>query len=161
MSGWKHRSQRLIRILLLRDRYLMTKLLVFSALLVVLPMLLVGLVSYRESSNVLEEEARDYSLQLIDQVQLYVEDYLRDFEINALKIINHPDTIQFLSIESPEQLEESDLVYRIRNVLKNSAYSRSDVVNITIILDDIQVIDSADVADRQSVLGLRDEYWYR
>ncbi len=154
------RREHIFRILLLRDLSLMKKLLVFSALLVVLPMLFVGLISYHESSDVLEDEARDYSLQIIDQVQLYVEDYLRDFEINALKIINHPDTVQFLRTESTEQLEESDMVYRMRNVLKNSAYSRSDVVNITIILDDIQVIDSADVADRQSVLGLKDEYWY-
>lgn len=161
MRRWILRREHISRILLLRDLSLMKKLLVFSALLVVLPMLFVGLISYHESSDVLEDEARDYSLQIIDQVQLYVEDYLRDFEINALKIINHPDTVQFLRIESPEQLEESDMVYRIRNVLKNSAYSRSDVVNITIILDDIQVIDSADVADRQSVLGLKGEYWYK
>jgi len=123
-------------------------------------MLLVGLVSYQQSSDVLEEEARDYSLQVIDQVQLYVEDYLRDFEISTLKIINHPDTVQFLRIQSPEELEDSDMIYRIRNVLKNSAYSRSDVVNITIILDDIQVIDSADVANQQSVQSLKEEYWY-
>ncbi|MEX1029909.1 MAG: sensor histidine kinase [Paenibacillaceae bacterium] len=160
MLCWIQRYERIIRILVLRDRPLMTKLLVFSALLVVLPMLFVGLISYRQSSDVLEGEARDYSLQIIDQVQLYVEDYLRDFEINTLKIINHPDTVQFLRIESPEQLEESDIVYRIRNVLKNSAYSRSDVVNITIILDDIQVIDSADEADEQSTLNLKNEYWY-
>jgi two-component system sensor histidine kinase YesM len=138
----------------------MTKLLVFSAFLVILPMLLVGLVSYRQSSQVLENEARNYSLQIIDLVQLYVEEYLRDIEVSTLKIINHPDTVKFLHIKSSLELEESDITSGIRNVLKNAAYSRSDVVNITIILDDIQVIDSADEADLQSVSSLKDESWY-
>lgn len=160
MKAWIRHCKHILRIILLRDRSLMTKLLVFSALLVVLPMLLVGLVSYRQSSQVLEKEARDYSWQLIEQVQLYVEDYLRDFEINTLKIINHPDTVNFLRMKTQEEVEDSDIVRSIRNVLKNSAYSRSDVVNITIILDDIQVIDSADEADYSSVLSLRNEHWY-
>lgn len=160
MSSWKQHYKHIIRIILFRDRSLMTKLLVFSALLVVLPMLFVGLISYRQSSQVLEREARDYSLQIIDQVQLYVEDYLRDFEINTLKIINHPDTVSFLKMETREEVESSEIVKSIRNLLKNSAYSRSDILNITIILDDIQVVDSADDADDESALSLRSEYWY-
>ncbi|MDQ8737254.1 sensor histidine kinase [Paenibacillus sp. LHD-38] len=160
MSSWKKHYEYIIQIILLRDRSLMTKLLVFSALLVVLPMLFVGLISYRQSSQVLEREARDYSLQIIDQVQLYVEDYLRDFEINTLKIINHPDTVNFLKMETREEVESSEIVKSIRNLLKNSAYSRSDILNITIILDDIQVVDSADDADDESALNLRSEYWY-
>lgn len=160
MLAWLQCYKHIIRIILLRDRSLMTKLLVFSALLVVLPMLLVGLITYRQSSQVLEREARDYSLQIIDQVQLYVEDYLRDFEINTLKIINHPDTVNFLRMETREEVESSEIVGSIRNLLKNSAYSRSDVLNITIILDDIQVVDSADEADDQSVLNLKSEPWY-
>jgi two-component system sensor histidine kinase YesM len=151
----------IIRIILLRDRSLMTKFLVFSALLVVLPMLFVGLITYRQSSQVVEREARDYSLQIIDQVQLYVEDYLRDFEINTLKIINHPDTVNFLRMGTREEVESSEIVGSIRNVLKNSAYSRSDVLNITLILDDIQVVDSADEADDKSVLNLKNERWYK
>ncbi|CAM4125728.1 sensor histidine kinase [Paenibacillus alkaliterrae] len=160
MPSWKQHYKHIIRILLLRDQSLMKKLLVFSALLVVLPMLFVGLISYRQSSQVLEREARDYSLQIIDQVQLYVEDYLRDFEINTLKIINHPDTVNFLRMVTREEVESSEIVGSIRNLLKNSAYSRSDILNITIILDDIQVVDSADEADEASVLNLKNEYWY-
>lgn len=161
MTDWKQRLDNILRFILLRDRPLMTKLLVFSALLVVLPMLFVGLISYRQASQVLEKEAGDYSLQILDEVQLYVEDYLRDFEINTLKIINHPVMVQFLKMGSREEVEDSDIVRNIRNELKNSAYSRSDVVNITVVLDNIQVIDSADEADSQSVLRLKDEYWYR
>ena len=158
--SWIHQYAYIIRIILLRDRSLMTKFLVFSALLVVLPMLFVGLITYRQSSQVVEREARDYSLQIIDQVQLYVEDYLRDFEINTLKIINHPDTVDFLRMETLEEVESSEIIGSIRNVLKNSAYSRSDVLNITLILDDIQVVDSADEANDESAINLKEERWY-
>ncbi|WP_419872561.1 sensor histidine kinase [Candidatus Pristimantibacillus sp. PTI5] len=160
MPSWKQRYESILHIFLLRNHSLMTKLLVFSALLVTLPMLFAGLISYRQSSHVLERETQDYSLQIIDQVQLYVEDYLRDFEINTLKIINHSDTVSFLRMGTREEVERSDIVKSIRNLLKNSAYSRSDILNITIILDDIQVVDSADEADDKSLYSLRSEYWY-
>lgn len=150
----------ILRTLFLRDRSLMTKLLVFSALLVVLPMLLVGLFSYRQSSQVLESEARQYSWQIIEQVKHYVEDYLRDFEISTLKIQNHPDTVAFLRMKTREEVDDSHIVSAVRNVLKNSAYSRSDIANITLILDRLQVIDSADVAEARSVIRMQEEYWY-
>ncbi|MCI3921114.1 sensor histidine kinase [Paenibacillus sp. TRM 82003] len=153
--AWK----RLLNALLLRDRTLMTKLLVFSAILVVVPMVFVGAISYRESSETLEGEAREYSWQIIEQVKHYVEDYLRDFEINTLKIVNHPDTAAFLRMTTLEE-EDGLVVHNVRNVLKNSAYSRSDVTNITLVLDRVTVIDSADAANLATVRELEKEHWY-
>ncbi len=151
---------RLLRAVFLRDRSLMTKLLVFSALLVVLPMLLVGLISYHQSSQVLEREARQYSWLMIEQVKHYVEDYLRDFEISTLKILNHPDTVAFLRMKTQEEVDDPHIVRAVSNVLKNSAYSRSDITNITLILDGLQTIDSADTTDRSSARELQQEDWY-
>lgn len=144
--------------LLLRDQPLMVKLTVYSALLVVIPMMLVGWISYRESTRALENEAKQYSWQIIELVKLYVEDYLRDFELSTLRMVNHPDTVAFLKMTSLEEASDADLAPAVRNVLKNAAYSRSDVTNITLILDGVQTISSTD--GRSSVLGIEEEYWY-
>lgn len=152
--------KRLIRIITLRDRSLMTKLTVYSILLIVVPMTLVGVMSYRESSRILEAETTQYSLQIIDQVKHYVEDYLRSFEISTLKIVNHPDTVRFLKLKTLKEVNDADIVPAVRDVLKNSAYSLSDIINITLILDQIQSIDSINQEGVSTVLGIGQQYWY-
>jgi two-component system sensor histidine kinase YesM len=153
-------QSRLLRVILLRDRTLMTKLTVFSILLVVVPMTMVGIISYRESSRMLENEAKRNSWQIIEQVNIYIEDYFRDFEISALKIVNHPDTVAFLKLKTYEEVADSNIVPNARDVLRNSAYSQSDVMNITLILDGIQSINSAVQDGVTTVHGIEAEYWY-
>ena len=117
----------IIRFLFLRDRTLMTKLIMFSILLVVFPMMMVGIISYRESSQTLENEARWSSWQIIEQVKIYIEDYLRDFEIDALKIVNHPNTVAFLKLKTYEEVVDANIVPNVRDVLKNSEIGRAHV----------------------------------
>jgi two-component system sensor histidine kinase YesM len=161
MSGKKRIWDFIHRFVLLRNRPLMTKLLVYSALLVIVPLMLVGLVSYKQSSEALERETKQYSLLILEQVKLYVEDYFKDFEINTLKILNHPDTVAFLKMKTVEQTEDREIVKAARNVLKNSAYSRSDVTNITIVLDHVEVIDSADMENESTVSRFEGEAWMK
>ncbi|MBS4210631.1 sensor histidine kinase [Bacillus sp. FJAT-50079] len=138
----------------------MIKLSVFSGILIVVPMIIFTFISYNQFSLVLQREAHQYNQQSIEQVQHYVEGYVRDFEIETLKIINHPNVTVFLKAGTAEEIDESTIA-NVRTVLKNAAYSRSDIVNYTLILDDIRVIDSAETDDRQSIIHLKKEYWYR
>lgn len=156
---WGNMIGLLYRTILLRDKSLTVKLSVFSALLIIFSMMIYTLISYTRFSEVLQEEAHVYNRQINEQIQFYVEGYLRDFEIETLKIVNHPDTIRFLETETFQHLD-GQTVPAVRKVLKNAAYSRSDIVNYTIILDDVQIIDLADTEQKQSLLALQREYWY-
>jgi len=160
-SQSRNKFRNLMRKLLLRDRSLMTKLTVYSALLVIIPMLFVGAIAYVLSSQTLESEARRYSWQIIEQVKRYVEDYLRGYELDTLKIVNHPDTVAYLKLETKEELSSPDMVASVRNVLKNFAYSQSDVTNITIVLDDLFTLQSANEEDIPIIEGLEHEPWYQ
>ncbi|GGG00313.1 sensor histidine kinase [Paenibacillus abyssi] len=150
----------LSRIVLLRDRSLTVKLLYFSALLVVIPLFVVSYITYTQSARILEQETKQYSWQMIEQVKVYVDDYLRDFEISTLKIVNHPDTVAFLKMNSSEEIEESGIKKAVSNVLKNTVFSRSDLTNVTLILEDIDVIDSAGIHNEFTARQLQQEYWY-
>ncbi|WP_166238693.1 sensor histidine kinase [Paenibacillus turpanensis] len=133
----------------------------YSAVLVVVPMVVVGVVSYHKSSKVLEEETERYSLQLIDQVKYHVEDYIRDIEINMIKITNNPDVIRFLRMRTSEEIVESGIREQIRQVLMNAAYSRSDISNITLFLEDVQIIDSSFRGTHYPAANVVNEYWYQ
>jgi two-component system sensor histidine kinase YesM len=153
-------KNKVFRSILMIDRPLTEKMLVIFAVLVVVPMITVGMISYVHSSKVLERKARDYSWQIIEQVKTYIEDYLRDYEITTLKIVNHPDTKEFLRMNDAEELEESGIRPLVKNVLRNEAFSQSDIANITLVLENIAVVDSAGLASEDKETDLMKEHWY-
>ncbi|WP_088105740.1 sensor histidine kinase [Halalkalibacter urbisdiaboli] len=161
MKALKERTKWLLRYLLLRDFSLTTKMLIYSGHLVVIPMIVVGYISYLHSSEVLEEETQQYSWQIIEQVKKNMEYYFLDFEISMLKILNHPDMYKFMSMTDVEEIDESGIRSKVQQVLYNAAYSRRDITGITVILDDLQVIDTAGVKEYLPADNYMNEYWYQ
>lgn len=151
----------LLRRLLLRDSSLTVKLLVYSGFLVVIPMLVVAYVSYEQSSTVLEDEAQRSSLRIIEQVKTHLEYYVLDFEISALKIVNQPEMQTFLAMTNLEEIEQSGIRRSIQQILYDAAYSRRDIAGITVILDNLQIIDTMGEKSYSSAMDLKDEYWYK
>ncbi|MCZ8523301.1 MULTISPECIES: sensor histidine kinase [Paenibacillus] len=151
---------RLQQYALLRDKPLTLRLFIFSALLVAVPLILVGLISYQRSADVLESEGRKSSLQIIEQVKSHIEYYVRDFEITTLSIVNHPDVTRLLRMRTAEEIQSSGIRSAVVQMLKNASYSRSDISNITLVLDGRQTFDTAGVRSPYPADELRKEYWY-
>ncbi|WP_419954287.1 sensor histidine kinase [Neobacillus niacini] len=141
--------------ILLKNQALMTKLCVFSSFLVILPVLSVGIISYNRSSAELENELRQYSGQVIGQVESHIEYYFQEFEITSLKIINTPELSSLLKHEKSDYL-----VAAAKDTLKYAAYSRADISNITVLVDDDIVIDTLGVNNFYPSTKMREEYWY-
>ncbi|WP_281883498.1 sensor histidine kinase [Paenibacillus sp. YYML68] len=151
---------KLTRLVLLRDYPLTVKLLVYSALLVVVPMIMIGYYAYMRSSEVLEEEAQQSSWQIIEQVKTHVEYYVRDFEFATLKIVNHPEMQRLILMNSVEEIEQSGIRRSIQQLLHNESYSRGDIAGITVILDNLQIIDTSGVNKVVPIDDITNEYWY-
>jgi two-component system, sensor histidine kinase YesM len=156
----KHLGSKLFRAVFLINQSLSVKLFIYSGLLVLIPMIVVGTISYRQTADVMEKEAQQYSWQIIEQVNLHVEYYVRDFEIQTLKIMNHPDMNRFLRLKSVEEANQSDIRNSILQLLQNAAYSRSDISRISIILDNIQNIDTSGDKSKEPLDKITKEYWY-
>ncbi len=150
-----------MRFLLLRDSSLTLRMLVYSGLLVVVPMLFVAYVSYEQSAKVLEDDAKRSSWQIIEQVKTHLEYYVLDFEISALKIVNHPAMQRLMIMKNVEEIEQSGIRAEIKEILYDAAYSRRDISGITVILDDLQIIDTFGLKSYSSAAELTGEYWYK
>lgn len=139
----------------------MTKLFIFSSFLVILPIISVGLISYYISSVELKEEATHYNLQVIEQVEARIEDYIRDFDLTSLKIVNSPDLINFIKLQSMHEDENGKIRESVRDLLINAQYSRPDISNITVYLDNnAQFIDLLGNKNYYPTYKMKDEYWY-
>ncbi|WP_462412732.1 sensor histidine kinase [Neobacillus sp. Marseille-QA0830] len=141
----KNAWERSMRVVLMRDQPLGLKLLVFSALLVVIPISFIAAFSYIKSTEVLENEAGSYSWQIIRQVNTHIEYYVGDFEIEILKILNNQNIDRFLQASSQEDFESRGMNEKVKQVLQNAAYSRSDITNITLYHENVATVDALDV----------------
>jgi two-component system sensor histidine kinase YesM len=148
------------RAVFFRNLPLSTKLFVFSAVIIIIPMVIVGSISYIQSSKILERQVRIHNLRAIEQVEMHIEYYVRDFEISTLKLLNHPDMIRFLRMRTHEEAEQSTIRADIHNLLRVETYSRPDISHITVILDNIRVIDSSGSRSVYPASELKKEYWY-
>lgn len=144
----------------LRNQPLSWKLFIFSAVMIIVPMIIVGIISYEQSSQALEEQAKLHNLQAIEQVESHIEYYVRDFEISTLKILNHPDMQRFLRMRTAEEVEQSDIRREVQDLIRTETYSRPDISYITVILDNVRVIDSIGLRSRYPASQMREEYWY-
>src|SRR4051794_20423197 len=155
-----HTLNRIFRHIFLRDINLAAKFLVYSTLLVVVPMVFIGIKSYQRSAAVLENEARQNSWQIIEQVTTHVEYYVNDFEISILKMVNSRSMNSYLKMKSLKEIERSDIRDSVQQVLRNTAYSRPDISNITVVLDGIDMIESIDTNYQHLENPVVNEDWY-
>jgi two-component system, sensor histidine kinase YesM len=152
---WRKAEDFIERYILLKNQSLMMKLCIFSSFLVILPVLSVGIISYNRSSVELENELRQSSGQVIDQVESHIEYYLQDFEITSLKIINSPELSGLL-----KSGKSGDVVEAARKTLKDASYSRADISNITVLVEDDIAIDTLGIRNYYPSTKIREEYWY-
>ncbi len=157
---WRKLSFFIRKFILLSNQSLLIKLCVLSSILVIFPVLSVGIISYKLSSDKLEEEFRESSQQIIEQVESHIEYYLQDFEIASLKIISSPHFANFLKLETKEHGNNQEFMEATRAILKEAEYSRADISNITVILDNDQVIDTLGLDNYYPVSKIKEEYWY-
>ncbi|MBT2698412.1 sensor histidine kinase [Bacillus sp. ISL-40] len=158
MKWWRKIAEFLERYILLKNQSLMIKLCIFSSFLVIFPVISVGVISYNRSSVELENVLRQSSSQVIDQVESHIEYYLQDFEITSLKIINSPELSSLLKLKMSENRDK--FIEPTRNTLKEAEYSRADITNITILLNNNQVIDTLGNRNFYPATKMKEEYWY-
>lgn len=149
------------RLLFLQDKPLSVKLLVFLGLLVVLPLTAVGLISYSKSSSIVQEEAGRSSWQIIQQVKSHMEYYIRDFEIDSIRLLNQPAMKKLVVMDSEREIEKSGIREQILQLFRDTSYSRSDLSRIMLLLEGKTVLDTAGAADARTLTDLPQQDWYR
>ena len=117
-------------------------------------------ISYQRSAAELEEEVRQSSSQVIDQVRAHIEYYVQDFEIASLRIINSPEMNAFINFTITKEENNKDLDESVRNLFTTQKYSRPDISNITILSNNGKVIDTLGNQNYYPATNIKEEYWY-
>ncbi|WHY02475.1 sensor histidine kinase [Neobacillus sp. DY30] len=78
---------------------LFQRLLLYFALVMILPLIIVASIIYMQSSNLLEKQTEDYLGQVVTNVNFQTDRFVKNYELVTLPIVSNPNVKHFLDLE--------------------------------------------------------------
>jgi two-component system, sensor histidine kinase YesM len=83
----------------LESMNLFQRLLLYFALVMILPLIIVASIIYMQSSNLLEKQTEDYLGQVVTNVNFQTDRFVKNYELVTLPIVSNPNVKHFLDLE--------------------------------------------------------------
>jgi two-component system, sensor histidine kinase YesM len=83
----------------LQSMNLFQRLLLYFALVMILPLIIVASIIYMQSSKLLEKQTEDYLGQVVTNVNFQTDRFVKNFELVTLPIVSNPNVKHFLDLE--------------------------------------------------------------
>ena len=83
----------------LQSMNLFQRLLLYFALVMILPLIIVASIIYMQSSNLLEKQTEDYLGQVVTNVYFQTDRFVKNYELVTLPIVSNPNVKHFLDLE--------------------------------------------------------------
>ncbi|MFP5111530.1 cache domain-containing sensor histidine kinase [Bacillaceae bacterium C204] len=138
---------------------LRTKLLIYFITIILLPFTTLGVFGNWVSSKTIEDEATTHTEQMIEQVQINTESYIKDVETMIKFLGNEPEVITFLQNKTPSTESEREATEReISRLMTNVQGNQPEIAGILIVNKDDK--DISNEMYRSSKDPLTEESWY-
>ncbi|WP_219838282.1 sensor histidine kinase [Paenibacillus sp. R14(2021)] len=127
----------------LRNMSLQKKILVMMIFLYI-PLPIIGWVWYEKTYNVIERNAVDSSIQMVNQVNTHLETYFTEVQRTMLPMLASDLTGAFLNNQDDDPYKRYELSYRIdKELFSNILMNRTDIYGISLISDRIKATSSS------------------
>ncbi|NYE07961.1 two-component system sensor histidine kinase YesM [Bacillus niacini] len=96
----------------LENLNLFQRLLLYFALVMILPLIIVASIIYMQSSNLLEKQTEDYLGQVVTNVNFQTDRFVKNYELVTLPIVSNPNVKHFLDLEENNVFVEEHIRYQ-------------------------------------------------
>ncbi|PLS03733.1 cache domain-containing sensor histidine kinase [Neobacillus cucumis] len=132
----------------------------FSALILVI-ITIIGFVSYDKFSNTLEENAKEYNLQLTKQVKENVDYYIRYMDDISSIVQNDPSFQQYFSSnENGSFIEKGEQENKLIDLFNSFINARNDIVSIFAFGYNGQILKSNPKLKIKDDIKIENQDWY-
>lgn len=132
----------------------------FSVLILVI-ITIIGFVSYDKFSNTLEENAKEYNLQLTKQVKENIDYYIRYMDDISSIVQNNPSFQQYFSSNENESLtQKGEQENKLIELFKSFINARNDIVSIFAFGYNGQVLESNPGLKIKDYIKIENQDWY-
>lgn len=91
---------------------LFQRLMLYFALVMILPLIIVASIIYMQSSNLLEKQTEDYLGQVVTNVNFQTDRFVKNYELVTLPIVSNPNVKHFLDLEENNVYVEEHIRYQ-------------------------------------------------
>lgn len=117
--------------------------LIAAFMITIIPIVLLGTVSYNKSKESIEIASKGTSLETLKQANKYLMLSMDNIETLSMQIISGTDFQEYISIRHEKMTSETIVIQRNANSsISNSAFNTADVSSIMAILDKNKEMDS-------------------
>lgn len=118
-----------------RDLPIRSKLVLVLYIQILVPLVLVGYLSYRNSEGIIKEKSTDYSRDILNMIQLRLNDYINNLTIISQDLLYDNKIYNVLKNENAEADPLSTYEYEneINSLLKKVVLSRTEVQSICLV----------------------------
>ncbi|MGE7609234.1 cache domain-containing sensor histidine kinase [Peribacillus frigoritolerans] len=91
---------------------LFQRLLLYFAIVIILPLIVVASIIYMQSSKILEKQTEDYLGQIVTNVSFQTDRFVKNYELATLPLVSNPNVKHFLDLEENNVKVEEHIRYQ-------------------------------------------------
>lgn len=118
---------------------LFQRLLLYFALIMILPLIIVASIIYMQSANLLEKQTEDYLGQVVTNVNFQTDRFIKNYELVTLPILSNPNVKHFLDLEENNVFVKEHIRYQyyenIWTVMDNFVIQKPEINRMYILGD--------------------------
>ncbi|RAP74115.1 sensor histidine kinase [Paenibacillus montanisoli] len=126
----------------LRGISLQKKLLIMM-ICIYFPLPVIGWIWYERTYNVIERNAVDSSIQMVNQVNAHLETYFTEVQRTMLPMLASSLTAEFLTNQDDDPIKRYELSYQIEKEFAKIVMNRQDIYGISLISDKAKATSSS------------------
>ncbi|MBY0144388.1 sensor histidine kinase [Neobacillus niacini] len=123
----------------LENMNLFQRLLLYFALIMILPLIIVASIIYMQSANLLEKQTEDYLGQVVTNVNFQTDRFIKNYELVTLPILSNPNVKHFLDLEENNVFVKEHIRYQyyenIWTVMDNFVIQKPEINRMYILGD--------------------------
>lgn len=127
---------------------LFQRMLLYFAIVMILPLIIVASIIYMQSSNSLEKQTEDYLGQVVTNVSFQTDRFVKNYELVTLPLVSNPNVKHFLDLEANNVKVEEHIRYQnyeeIWTMMDNIILQKPEINRMYIMGDNGRHIDLRD-----------------
>lgn len=153
-------AAKIFNLLSLKFRTIQANIIVAFIYLIIVTILIIALTAYYLAFDSLENNSKEYTSQLISQINDYIDSYVGNMENISHVVFYNSDLREYLADGSHDPEKNKELEKKINNLMSSILSSRKDINSIVVFGDDNKVISEKVETHLNKNIDVKQQSWY-
>ncbi len=154
-------AAKMFNLLSLKFKTIQANIIVAFIYLIIITILIIALTAYYLAFDSLENNSKEYTTQLISQINDYIDSYVNNMENISHVVFYNSDLREYLTGEFSDQAKKKELEKKVNNLMNSILSSRKDINSIVVFGSDNKVISEKVETHLNKNIDIKQQSWYK